>query len=380
MKTVKKSQTLLVTFVFGFLASCGQLNPTDLTSLPQGRGVGQDSDFPDPEGTGNIDIPPRPPDEIHDQEKSNRVCYPGIGSAPICLNLIQPNDTEFQTHYRYRDPKTASDFPIGFDATDYVPPSKFLRIPDFASNLALSKNFGMQEFMSEVKGTYGIFSPYVVAALQKLRDMTRRSLIITSAYRSPSYNQSIGGEVWSRHIYGDGVDIAASDQGAKRLISASCRRVGAGFVLVYEGHVHCDWRTTRQAKEQSGGHDHSASEIEIMEVSPEQQIENTKVVDHFVLSALDIQVRILPVVTKELDDLSLTLKEKRRQVTLSARYADIEGEGVPELEWTITSNRGKTFTLSGQEVVFDAKPGQTYRIDLLMGGHYRINKSFDVPR
>ncbi|MBX9765869.1 MAG: hypothetical protein K2X47_01240, partial [Bdellovibrionales bacterium] len=197
----------------------------------------------------------------------------------------------------------------------------------------------------------------------------------------PSYNAAVGGARWSRHTYGDGVDIAAPDQISKNVITSSCKRLGAGFTLVYATHVHCDWRSTPQATELNDEHAHSTSEIEIMEVEHEQQIENAKAADELVQAHLGIQAKVIPAVkASAIDDTVSRAASKRESVVLSASYLDIEGEGVPDLQWTVTAQNGKSLDLMGQDVVFEAKRGATYQVQLLMGGHYRMTQSVHVPR
>ncbi|MBX9769181.1 MAG: hypothetical protein K2X47_18035, partial [Bdellovibrionales bacterium] len=150
MKIQKIPQTLMVSVtLFVFLAACGRITSTDVVTQPKTSGGRTEPGSPGSEESSDP-WAPRPPEEIHEQEKANKVCYPGNGTTPVCLNLIQPVDAEFRANYRYEDPRTAPDFPSGFKPDHYSAPTKFLRLTDFAANLPLAKNFGMQEFMSGV--------------------------------------------------------------------------------------------------------------------------------------------------------------------------------------------------------------------------------------
>src|SRR5690606_5462911 len=105
-------------------------------------------------------------------------------------------------------------------------------------------NFKLGEFMSLQKGHFGIFSSTVVKKIQDLRDMVGAALRVNSAFRSPEYNSGINGSAkWSRHQYGDAVDIGSSNATLDQLVSY-CRQLGATYIDKYVAHVHCDWRNT----------------------------------------------------------------------------------------------------------------------------------------
>jgi len=120
--------------------------------------------------------------------------------------------------------------------------------------------------------------PELIDKLAKLRERLRAKGIkvtrfwLTSAFRTPEYNHSIGGAAYSRHCYGDAVDLVIDEDGDKRmddlngdgridrkdgiLIGNACRELeleGAvvpGGIGVYEWdsddsvrcHVHIDCR------------------------------------------------------------------------------------------------------------------------------------------
>jgi hypothetical protein len=115
--------------------------------------------------------------------------------------------------------------------------------PELAADLALAPNFLLGEFMQDYKGRFALFQPHTVTSLQTLRDQVGGPIYLNSAYRNVGYNAGVGGATWSRHQYGDAVDMRSDDASLEEL-AALCEDLGAGFTSVYTSHVHCDWRDT----------------------------------------------------------------------------------------------------------------------------------------
>ena len=85
----------------------------------------------------------------------------------------------------------------------------------------------------------------LVYKLERARDLFGAPIVITSGYRDPNHNESIGGVKDSSHEHGLAVDIKCADSELqKKLIWALCiagfRRVG-----VYDRHLHCDIDNTK---------------------------------------------------------------------------------------------------------------------------------------
>ena len=200
-----------------------------------------DTARPDPEdsadsadtGTGTPggirweDLPADAADEV--------VCYPGPAlDDTVCLPTVAWS-AEWGASYVYPEPLDGD--------PQYTAPVRFLDLydPELASDLSLAPNFVLGEFMQDYKGRFALFQPHAVSSLQTLRDQVGGPIYLNSAYRNVDYNAGVGGATWSRHMYGDAVDMR-SDNASLEELAALCADLGAGFTSVYTSHVHCDWR------------------------------------------------------------------------------------------------------------------------------------------
>ena len=99
----------------------------------------------------------------------------------------------------------------------YLPPRGFIKVT--ASNRAafLSQHYRLQEFISPLHVPFPQFIALSPALLLKLELLTlylkeylqnpEARLTILSGFRTPRYNQTVSGALWSRHIYGDAADL-----------------------------------------------------------------------------------------------------------------------------------------------------------------------------
>ena len=122
-----------------------------------------------------------------------------------------------------------------------------------SSKVQLSKNFNSYEFRcglgSPCSCSTILIDDKLVEYLQKIRDHFGRSITITSAYRCPSYNKSIGSGTGSYHTKGQAADIVVSGV-APREVAKYAESMGVKGIGLYEtsadGHfVHIDTRTTK---------------------------------------------------------------------------------------------------------------------------------------
>ena len=75
----------------------------------------------------------------------------------------------------------------------------------------LSRNFQLREFASKCGSHQVLIHPMLLVALQAIQDEYGASISITSGYRTPNHNASVGGAPNSLHTLGMAVDVAGDD-------------------------------------------------------------------------------------------------------------------------------------------------------------------------
>lgn len=167
-----------------------------------------------------------------------QVCYEnGIDS---CHALTHIGDLSTPSEYLYNNP--------GSNGPQYRKPDHFIDLTKPGTSNYVSENFMRTEFLSLFKGRYGLLSPLMIERVQNMRDELGAAIKVTSGYRGPTYNASIGGATWSRHMYGDALDFKVSGRSPSEL-KAFCEEQGASYIQVYVGHIHCDWRNEKLPEE-----------------------------------------------------------------------------------------------------------------------------------
>jgi uncharacterized protein YcbK (DUF882 family) len=166
-------------------------------------------------------------------------CYVGVSNnnlACVPLKTIEPKSLG------YKNPFTDSTFMHNANKEQYRMPVQGVDLAKASPSLKVAPNFKLIEIMSAEKDSFGIFSPAVLKIVQKLRDQAMGALKINSGFRPPHWNEGVPGSAkWSRHQYGDAVDIASPTASLDKLVEL-CRSLGASYVDKYVVHVHCDWR------------------------------------------------------------------------------------------------------------------------------------------
>jgi uncharacterized protein YcbK (DUF882 family) len=75
-------------------------------------------------------------------------------------------------------------------------------------NKQISKHFNTKEFECKCgKCDIQYIEPDLIEKLEKVRELYGKPIIITSAYRCPEHNKSIGGALNSSHVNGMAADI-----------------------------------------------------------------------------------------------------------------------------------------------------------------------------
>lgn len=154
----------------------------------------------------------------------------------------------------YCDPCASGTKHVQEHAARYAPPRYFVRIEEETENIDLSEGLKLGQmvaFMDKrdrngrkiftTRRHTDVFPPSqaLIAKLAALRTRLREKGInvtrfwITSGFRTPSYNKSIGGATFSRHCYGDAVDVCIDENNDKHMDDLN----GDGKLNRHDGEV-----------------------------------------------------------------------------------------------------------------------------------------------
>lgn len=106
----------------------------------------------------------------------------------------------------------------------------------------VSQNFLLSEYVNPTiqRGARRAYvDPQAVWHVQQIRSALGRPLVVSSSFRSPEHNRDVGGASFSRHLYGDAVDIdvdqSSSDANTRgQEIFNEAVDAGVDFVLALE--------------------------------------------------------------------------------------------------------------------------------------------------
>lgn len=113
-------------------------------------------------------------------------------------------------------------------------------------NKKLSANFRVREFACQDGSDVIFVSPELISLLQKIRTHFGKAVTITSAYRTPPHNKSVGGTTYSQHQYGTAADIKVSGVSPKKVAAyAETLLVNKGGIGTYDTFTHIDVRADR---------------------------------------------------------------------------------------------------------------------------------------
>ncbi|MFZ5482004.1 MAG: YcbK family protein [Myxococcota bacterium] len=202
---------------------------------PGRRNPGEDTAFPD---TGDSDAPldsGEPDEDTSDPwPAAGEACWLGPDrDYTVCLPVVAYSSS-WGDEYAYPETYEGS--------AQYVAPARFVDLQAADPALAVAPNFVLEEYMAARKGRWGVMQSHVVDFMQAVRDDVGGPVSVNSGYRSPEYNAGVGGVEYSRHQYGDAVDMDVEGETADWLADV-CDAHGADYVATYEtGHTHCDWR------------------------------------------------------------------------------------------------------------------------------------------
>lgn len=102
----------------------------------------------------------------------------------------------------------------------------------------LTPHFDRREFRDKRAGVDGDPAVQLLGALENLRGLIGRPIVIVSGYRTEATNRAVGGAAESRHLHNDAVDIPAG-------VATVDQAEAAGFVGIGNDGpwaVHVDMR------------------------------------------------------------------------------------------------------------------------------------------
>ena len=112
----------------------------------------------------------------------------------------------------------------------------------------LPSNCKGKEFACKDGSDAVLVAPRLVMVLQSIRDHFGAPVTINSAYRTPQYNDKVGGAAQSQHCYGTAADITVKCVSVEK-VAAYARKIMPdwGGVGIYkaQGFTHIDVRETR---------------------------------------------------------------------------------------------------------------------------------------
>lgn len=122
---------------------------------------------------------------------------------------------------------------------------------DLEPTTQVSKHFKVKEF--KCKATTGnnivFIDDELVDLLEAIREHFGKPIHINSAYRTPEWNEKVGGAKDSYHMYGMAADIWISGTSNKQLAEYASKHLNEhGGVILYTNFVHVDVRMTKYRK------------------------------------------------------------------------------------------------------------------------------------
>lgn len=114
-------------------------------------------------------------------------------------------------------------------------------------NVQLTKHFKVKEFACKDGSPVVFIDDYLVSILDILRSKIGKPVIITSGYRTPARNSSVGGAKYSYHMRGMAADILVKNMNTKELAKKLDEIVPDGCgIIVYNNWVHLDVRSGKK--------------------------------------------------------------------------------------------------------------------------------------
>jgi len=156
-----------------------------------------------------------------------------VFASGLRLNLV--TDAALSNTY-----PTPANNPFGSSHVPYYERVRyFIDLTQAPTSERVSDHFRLSEFVGPTAqrgGTRAYVDAQMAQHVQFIRSGLGRALVLSSAFRTPEHNQSVGGATFSRHIYGDAVDVDVDQNRSDANIRAQeifneALDVGVDFVL-----------------------------------------------------------------------------------------------------------------------------------------------------
>jgi len=111
------------------------------------------------------------------------------------------------------------------------------------NDIQLTKNFKLSEFECNYKGERKVMLDMrLVDELQKLRDIIKKPIDISSGYRTPEKNNSLkNSSPKSKHLLGIAVDIFVEGMSVEEVYFIA-KHLQFNGIGLYDSHIHLDVR------------------------------------------------------------------------------------------------------------------------------------------
>lgn len=112
----------------------------------------------------------------------------------------------------------------------------------------ISEHFKANEFRCKDGSEEFLIADRLISILEDIRNHFKAPVIINSGYRTPSWNQKIGGTPNSYHCKGMAADIVVKGHTSKEVAEYASKIMEAGGVIRYTNFTHIDVRENKYRK------------------------------------------------------------------------------------------------------------------------------------
>lgn len=112
----------------------------------------------------------------------------------------------------------------------------------------VSPHFKAKEFQCKDKSEYLLIATELIEMLETIRNHFNAPVIISSGYRTPSWNSKVNGASNSYHCKGMAADIVVKGHSSREVAKYADSIMEQGGVIRYTNFTHIDVREERYRK------------------------------------------------------------------------------------------------------------------------------------